>query len=128
MIILPFYFFSSFCIMSMNVFISLWIDQLAIFSYKTMFLSVTNLSRACGTCLSIYLNFIFGPEEFKKSFLVQGFFLALIGIGVTQINSNYFCSNLLTYKGRFSFFTPSIAADTGSFIPAESDRVPVVSS
>jgi len=101
MIILPFYFFSSFCIMSMNVFISLWIDQLAIFSYKTMFLSVTNLSRACGTCLSIYLNFIFGPEEFKKSFLVQGFFLALIGIGVTQINSNYFCSNLLTYKGRF---------------------------
>ena len=101
MIIMPIYFFTGFCVMAMNVYISLWIDQLAVFAFKTIFLSITNLCRASGIALSFLLNYIFGLDNFKKSFLVEGILLAIIGISFTQIHEVYFMSHLLLYKGKF---------------------------
>ena len=101
MIIMPSYFFTGFCVMAMNVYISLWIDQLALFSYKTIFLSITNLCRAIGVSLSLLLNYYFGSDNFKKSFLVEAILLLFLGISLSLIHEVYFTSNLLLYKGKF---------------------------
>jgi len=101
MIIMPIYFFTGFCVMAMNVYISLWIDQLAVFSFKTIFLSVTNLCRAIGISFGLLLNNYFGPDNFKKSFLVEAILLGCIGLALTQIHEVYFMSDLLLYKGKF---------------------------
>ena len=101
MILLPSYFFTGFCVMAMNVYISLWIDQLAIFSFKTIFLSITNLCRAIGVALALLLNYSFGADNFKKSFLVEAILLGCIGLGLSSINGVYFKSDLLLYKSKF---------------------------
>ena len=101
MIIMPLYFFTGFCIMVMNVYIALWIDQLAIYSYKTVFLALTNLYRAGGISCGILLNYYFGSDNFKKSFLVEGIILGCIGFGIIQIPGIYFSSDLLLYKGNY---------------------------
>jgi hypothetical protein len=71
MIIMTIYFFTGFCVMVMNVYITLWIDQLAIYSYKSIFLALTNLYRAAGVACGILLTYYFGSDNFKKSFLVE---------------------------------------------------------
>ena len=101
MIIMPAYFFTGFCVMAMNVYISLWIDQLALFSYKTIFLSITNLCRAIGVSLALLLNYYFGPDNFKKSFLVEAILLLFLGVSLSLIHEVYFKSDLLLYKGKF---------------------------
>ena len=100
MIIMTIYFFTGFCVMVMNVYIALWIDQLAIFSFKTIFLALTNLYRAGGVSCGILLNYYFGSENFKKSFLIEGIILGCIGFAIIQINGVYFSSELLLYKGK----------------------------
>jgi len=101
MIIMTIYFFTGFCVMVMNVYICLWIDQLAIFSFKTVFLSLTNLYRAGGVSCGILLNYYMGSDNFKKSFLIEGIILACIGCGIIPINEVYFSSDLLLYKGKY---------------------------
>ena len=100
MIIMPIYFFTGFCVMAMNVYISLWIDQLAIFYFKTIFLSITNLCRAIGVSSALLLNYSFGADNFKKSFLVESILLGIIGLAFIQIHEVYFKSDLLLYKGQ----------------------------
>ena len=101
MIIMTIYFFTGFSMMAMNVYINLWIDQLAIYAFKTIFLSITNLCRAVGASFSILLNYYFGPDYFKKSFLIEAILLGFIGIVLCQIHEVYFTSDLLLYKGQF---------------------------
>ena len=112
MIIMPLYFFTGFCIMVMNVYIALWIDQLAIYSYKTVFLALTNLYRAGGISCGILLNYYFGSDNFKKSFLVEGIILGCIGFAIIQIPSVYFSSELLLYKGHYRIAQYKKAAKT----------------
>ena len=101
MIIMTIYFFTGFCVMAMNVYINLWIDQLALYAFKTIFLSITNLCRASGISFSLLLNYYFGADNFKKSFLIEAFLLGFIGIALSQIHYVYFMSDLLLYKGQF---------------------------
>ena len=101
MIIMSIYFFTGFCVMAMNVYINLWIDQLALYAFKTIFLSITNLCRAAGVSFSLLLNYYFGADNFKKSFLIEAFLLGFIGIALSQIHYIYFMSDLLLYKGQF---------------------------
>ena len=101
MIIMPIYFFTGFCVMAMNVYITLWIDQLAVFAYKTVFLAITNLCRAIGVVCALLINNYFGPQNFKKSFLVEAIILFIIGISLYMIHYVYFMSDLLLYKGKF---------------------------
>ena len=101
MIIMPIYFFTGFCIMAMNVYINVWIDQLSLFAFKTIFLSITNLCRALGVSCGLLLNNYFGSDNFKKSFLVESILLGCIGFGLTLIHEVYFMSDLLLYKGKY---------------------------
>jgi hypothetical protein len=101
MILMPSYFFVGFCVMSINVYIILWIDQFAIFSLKTGFLSMINLAKAIGTSLGLLLNNYFTPAKFTNSFLIETILLGIIGCGFLPINSVYFTSDLLLYKGTF---------------------------
>ena len=101
MIIMPIYFFTGFCVMAMNVYISVWIDQLALFAFKTIFLSITNLCRAIGISFALLLNYNFGSDNFKKSFLLEAILLLIIGVGLSLIHEVYFMSDLLLYKGKF---------------------------
>ena len=101
MIIMTIYFFTGFCVMAMNVYINLWIDQLALYAFKTIFLSITNLCRASGISFSLLLNYYFGADNFKKPFLIEAFLLGFIGIALSQIHYVYFMSDLLLYKGQF---------------------------
>ena len=112
MIIMTIYFFTGFCVMAMNVYITLWIDQLAIFSFKTIFLALTNLYRAAGITCGILLNYYFGADNFKKSFLVEGIILGCIGFAIIQIPSVYFSSELLLYKGHYRIAQYKKAAKT----------------
>lgn len=112
MIIMTIYFFTGFCVMVMNVYITLWIDQLAIYSFKTIFLALTNLYRAAGISCGILLNYYFGSENFKKSFLVEGILLGVIGFAIIQIPGVYFSSDLLLYKGNYRDVKYKMAAKT----------------
>ena len=112
MIIMTIYFFTGFCVMVMNVYISLWIDQLAIYSFKTIFLALTNLHRAAGIACGILLNYYFGADNFKKSFLVEGVLLGIIGFAIIQIPSIYFSSDLLLYKANYKDVKYKMAAKT----------------
>jgi len=101
MILMPCYFFIGFCVMAMNVYIILWVDQFGMFSFKTSFLSLINLAKAVGVSLGLILNYTFTPEGFKKSFLIETILLAVIGCALIPIHSVYFASDLLLYKGKF---------------------------
>ena len=101
MILMPANFFIGYCVMSMNVYIILWVDQFGMFSFKTAFLSLINLAKAIGVSLGLLLNYTFTPAGFKKSFLVETILLGAIGFGFTTFNQVYFTSDLLLYKGKF---------------------------
>ena len=101
MIIMPIYFFTGFCVMAMNVYINVWIDQLALYAFKTIFLSITNVCRAVGISFSLILNYYFGSDNFKKSFLIEAILLGIIGMALIKIHEVYFMSDLLLYKGQF---------------------------
>ncbi len=101
MILMPCYFFIGFCVMTMNVYIILWVDQFGLFSFKTAFLSFINLAKAIGVSCGLLLNYTFTAAGFKKSFLVETILLAAIGFGFTPIHQVYFASDLLLYKGKF---------------------------
>ena len=118
MIIMTIYFFTGFCVMVMNVYITLWIDQLAIYSYKSIFLALTNLYRAAGVACGILLTYYFGTENFKKSFFVEGILLGVIGLAIIQIPNVYFTSDLLLYKGQYKDSKYKRGAKT---IPDEED-------
>ena len=45
MILMPSYFFIGFCVMAINVYIILWVDQFGMFSFKTAFLSFIKFSK-----------------------------------------------------------------------------------
>ena len=101
MILMPCYFFIGFCVMTMNVYIILWIDQFAIFAFKTAFLSFINLAKAIGVSLGLLLNYKFTPAGYKYSFLVECLLLGAIGCGLFVFHPVYFVSDLLLYKGKF---------------------------
>ena len=101
MILMPCNFFIGFCVMTINVYIILWVDQFGLFAFKTAFLSFINLAKAFGVSLGLLLNYTFTPAGYKKSFLVEAIILAAIGCGFIPFHSVYFVSDLLLYKGKF---------------------------
>ena len=101
MILMPCYFFIGFCVMTLNVYIILWIDQFAVFGFKTAFLSFINLAKAIGVCFGLLLNYSFTPAGYKKSFLVEVILLGIIGGALIPCHQVYFVSDLLLYKGKF---------------------------
>ena len=101
MILMPAYFFIGYCVMSINVYIILWVDQFGMFSYKTLFLSLINLSKAIGVSLGYYLNYIYTPKGFKSSFLIETILLFALGFSFIPIHNIYFASDLLLYRGKF---------------------------
>ena len=68
MILMPCYFFIVFCIMVMNVYIILWVDQFGMFSFKTLFLSLINLAKTVGISLGLLLNYTFLQNDSKNHF------------------------------------------------------------
>ena len=100
MILMPSYFFVGFCVMAINVYIILWVDQFGMFSFKTSFLSLINLAKAIGVSFGLLLNYTFTADGFKKSFLIETILLAAIGCGFVPFNKVYFTSDLLLYKGK----------------------------
>ena len=101
MILMPCFFFIGFCVMTLSVYIILWIDQFAMFGFKTTFLSFINLAKAIGVCFGLLLNYAFTPEGYKKSFLVEIILLGTIGGALIPCHQVYFVSDLLLYKGKF---------------------------
>ena len=101
MILMPAYFFIGFCVMAINVYIILWVDQFGLFTFKTAFLSFINLAKAFGVSCGLLLNYTFTAAGFKKSFLVETILLGAIGFGFVPIHQVYFVSDLLLYKGKF---------------------------
>ena len=101
MILMPAYFFTGYCVMSINIYIILWVDQFGMFSYKTLFLSLINLSKAIGVTLGHLLNYIYTPKGFKSSFLIETIVLFALGLCFIPIHKVYFQSDLLLYKGKF---------------------------
>ena len=101
MILMPANFFIGYCVMSINVYIILWVDQFGIFSLKTAFLSLINLAKAIGVSSGLLLNYSFTPAGYKKSFLVEIVLLLAIGCGIIPFHQVYFVSDLLLYKGKF---------------------------
>ena len=101
MILMPANFFIGYCVMSMNVYIILWVDQFGMFSFKTAFLSLINLAKAIGASFGLLLNYSFTPDGYKKSFLVEIFLLLAIGCALIPFHRVYFVSDLLLYKGKF---------------------------
>ena len=101
MILMPANFFIGYCVMSINVYIILWVDQFGLFSFKTAFLSLINLAKAIGVSLGLLLNYSFTPDGYKKSFLVEILLLLAIGCAFIPFHRVYFVSDLLLYKGKF---------------------------
>ena len=101
MILMPCYFFIGYCVMSLNVYIILWVDQFGMFAFKTAFLSFINLARAIGVSFGLLLNYTFTPAGYKKSFLVEILLLGAIGCALLAFHPVYFVSDLLLYKGKF---------------------------
>ena len=101
MILMPCYFFIGFCVMTMTVYIILWVDQFGIFLFKTAFLSLINLARAIGVSFGLLLNYKFTPAGYKYSFLVECLLLGAIGCGLLAFHPVYFVSDLLLYRGKY---------------------------
>ena len=101
MILMPCYFFIGFCVMTMNVYIILWVDQFGVFLFKTAFLSLINLAKAIGVSFGLLLNYKFTPAGYKYSFLVECLLLGAIGCGLLAFHPVYFVSDLLLYKGKY---------------------------
>ena len=100
MILMPCYFFIGYCVMAINVYIILWVDQFGMYVFKTAFLSLINLAKAIGVSFGLLLNYNFTPAGYRKTFLVELVILFAIGCGFLPFHQVYFVSDLLLYKGN----------------------------
>ena len=101
MILMPCNFFIGYCVMAINVYIILWVDQFGMYTFKTAFLSLINLAKAIGVSFGLLLNYHFTPAGYRTSFLVEEAILLAIGCALLPFHSVYFVSDLLLYKGDF---------------------------
>ena len=97
MILMPCYFFIGYCVMAINVYIILWVDQFGMYVFKTAFLSLINLAKAIGVSFGLLLNYNFTPAGYRKTFLVELVILFAIGCGFLPFHQVYFVSDLLLY-------------------------------
>ena len=97
-ILMPSFFFTSFCIIIFNIYVPIWIDQFSINKYKTIYLTLVQLAKALGNVFGFIINYKMKGETFKDQFMYQSFLLLFFTTNITCTPNVYFSKNILIVK------------------------------
>ena len=110
-ILMPSFFFTSFCIMTINVYVPIWIDQFSINKYKTIYLTLVQFGKSLGTVLGFIINYKMKGNTFKEQFMCESLLLLFFSLNLLCIPNVYFSKNILIVKEvneneQFNFTDP----------------------
>ena len=84
--------------MPLSIYIPIWIDQFAISKYKTLFMTLLQVTMPTGKVAGYLLHIISGENNWQMGFVFEGCYLCFVGIVVFCVPSNYFSANLFVTK------------------------------
>ena len=85
--------------MPLSIYIPIWIDQFAISKYKTLFMTLLQVTMPTGKVAGYLLHIIFGENNWQMGFVFEGCYLCFVGMVVLCVPGNYFSANLFVVKG-----------------------------
>ena len=87
-----------------SIYVPVWISQFAIRRYRTVQITSVQLSQTTGKTVGYFLNMLFGLENWKTGFLIEGIYLLFCTFCCLITSEDYFSRTLETVK-KGSFFS-----------------------
>lgn len=81
-----------------SIYVPVWISQFAIRKYRTVQITSVQLFQTTGKCIGYFLNMLFGLENWKIGFFVEGMYLVFCTICCLFTSENYFSRTLYRPK------------------------------
>jgi MFS family permease len=81
-----------------SIYVPVWISQFAIRKYRTVQITSVQLSQTTGKCIGYFLNMLFGFENWKTGFFVEGVYLLFCTFCCLISSEDYFSRTLYRPK------------------------------
>ena len=83
-----------------SIYVPVWVSQFAIRRYRTVQITSIQLFQTIGKCVGYFLNMIFGLENWKTGFLIEGIYLLFCTFCCLITSEDYFSRTL--YRPKIS--------------------------
>ena len=83
-----------------SIYVPVWVSQFAIRRYRTVQITSIQLFQTIGKCIGYFLNMIFGLENWKTGFLIEGLYLLFCTFCCLISSEDYFSRTL--YRPKIS--------------------------
>ena len=83
-----------------SIYVPVWVSQFAIRKYRTIQITSIQLFQTIGKCIGYFLNMIFGLENWKTGFLIEGLYLLFCTFCCLITSEDYFSRTL--YRPKIS--------------------------
>ena len=81
-----------------SIYVPVWISQFAIRRYRTVQITSVQLSQTTGKTVGYFLNMLFGLENWKTGFLIEGIYLLFCTFCCLITSEDYFSRTLFRPK------------------------------
>ena len=81
-----------------SIYVPVWISQFAIRKYRTVQITSVQLFATTGKCIGYFLNMIFGLENWKTGFFIEGMYLLFCTFCCLITSEDYFSRTLYRPK------------------------------
>ena len=83
-----------------SIYVPVWINQFSIRKYRTIQITSLQLFQTTGKCIGYFLNMLFGLENWKYGFIVEGAYLLFCSVCCLISSEDYFSRTL--YRPKLS--------------------------
>ena len=83
-----------------SIYVPVWISQFSIRKYRTVQITSVQLFQTTGKCIGYFLNMLFGLENWKTGFFIEGLYLLFCTICCLITSEDYFSRTL--YRPKIS--------------------------
>ena len=83
-----------------SIYVPVWVSQFAIRKYRTIQITSIQLFQTTGKCIGYFLNMLFGLENWKTGFFVEGLYLLFCTFCCLITSEDYFSRTL--YRPKIS--------------------------
>ena len=81
-----------------SIYVPVWINQFGIRSYRTIQITSLQLFQTTGKCIGYFLNMLFGLDNWKTGFFVEGIYLLFCAFCCLISSEDYFSRTLYRPK------------------------------
>jgi len=81
-----------------SIYVPVWINQFGIRSYRTVQITSVQLFQTIGKCIGYFLNMLFGLDNWKTGFFVEGAYLLFCAFCCLISSEDYFSRTLYRPK------------------------------